>query len=79
MTLNEVYQKAKANGQHDICRFMRDMRRAGIRVRYYRGRYYWTGPAADVDSIDEALQATKVQCRWDNMGKGYVVYPRQGL
>lgn len=79
MTLNEVYRKAKAEGKSDLCRFMRDMRRAGLRMRYYQGRFWWKGPAVEVRALQDALSATKVKCQWDGMGLGTVVYPRQSL
>lgn len=79
MTLKETYQAAKDKGRDEIRRFMRDMRRAGLRMRHYRGRYFWEGPAVSTDSLQEVLSATKVKCQWDSLGLGYIVYPRQSL
>jgi hypothetical protein len=79
MTLKEIYQTAKREDKSDVRRFMRDMKRAGLRMRAYNGRWFWHGPAARVDHVSDALQATKVKCQWDNLGKGYIVYPRQSL
>lgn len=76
-TLNEMYQSCKKNGKTKICRFMRDMRRAGLKMYYYRGRYYWSGPAVDCDNLQTVLSNTKVPCQWDNMGLGFVVYPKE--
>lgn len=81
MTLKEIYAKAKQNGYNDVARFMRDMKRAGLvkHMKYYEGRYFWTGPAVVVDNIQVVLSHTKVKCQWDSMGLGYVVYPRQSI
>lgn len=60
---------------------MRDMKRAGLKskMRYYEGRFNWTGPAVVVSDIQEVLSHTKVKCQWDNMGKNFVVYPKQSI
>ena len=60
----------------DHLRFVEDMEEAGLDVRQYRGRFFWTGPAVVVDDLQDALSATNVRCQWDNMGRGWVVYPR---
>jgi len=57
-------------------RFVRDMRKAGLKPRHYRGRYFWEGPAVGVDDLQTALGATKVPCQWDNLGRGWIVYPK---
>jgi len=51
------------------------MKSEGIKVYHYKGRFYWEGPAVNVDNIKDALSATKVKCQWDRLGLGYVVYP----
>jgi hypothetical protein len=81
MTLKECWDEAKRSGREDVWRFMRDMKRAGLKskMRYYEGRSFWTGPAVVVHDLQEALSATKVKCQWDNMGLDFVVYPRQSL
>ena len=61
----------------DCVRFERDMRKAGLEPYHYRGRWYWQGPAVNVDDLQEALSNTKVKCQWDSMGLGYVVYPKE--
>jgi hypothetical protein len=60
----------------DHLRFVDDMGDAGLDVRRYRGRFHWAGPAVVVDDLQDALSATKVRCQWDQMGLGWVVYPR---
>jgi hypothetical protein len=57
-------------------KFIRNMKRAGLKPYYYSGRYYYKGPAVNVSNIQDALSNTKVPCRWDNMGLDYVVYPK---
>ena len=81
MTLKECWDQARKMGREDVRRFMRDMKRAGLKskMRYYEGRNFWTGPAIVVDDIQEALSHTKVKCQWDRMGKGCVVYPHQSM
>ena len=81
MTLKECWIKAREMGREDVRRFMRDMKRAGLKskMRYYQGRNFWTGPAVVVDDVQEALSHTAVKCQWDRMGKGSVVYPRQSI
>ncbi len=60
----------------DHLRFVSEMEDAGLEVRHYRGRFYWHGPAVVVGDLQDALGATDVRCQWDNMGRGWVVYPR---
>ena len=57
--------------------FIKDMIDADLedRLRYYQGRYSWEGPAVAVDDLQDALSYTKVKCQWDQLGKGYIVYP----
>ena len=79
MKLKECYAKAKQNGYDDVSRFMRDMKRAGVKMRWYEGRFNWTGPAASVNNIQDVLSHTKVPCQWDGMGLGYIIYPVQSI
>jgi hypothetical protein len=79
MTLKEIHRQAKAEGKQDICRFMRDVKRLGLRMQPYNGRFYWHGPAVSTDDLKEVLGATRVKCQWDNLGLGWIVYPRQSL
>ncbi len=60
----------------DHVQFIEDMEEAGLEVRHYRGRYYWEGPAAAVDDLQDALGATRIRCQWDNLGRGWIVYPK---
>lgn len=59
----------------DHNRFVKDMRAAGLRLRHYNGRWFWSGPAVSVDRVQDAQKATKVRCQWDQLGMGYIVYP----
>jgi hypothetical protein len=79
MTLKEIYREAKAEGKTEICRFMRDMHRCGLRMRPYNGRFYWSGPAVSAEDVQEVLSETKVKCQFDQLGLGVIVYPRQSL
>ena len=58
-------------------RFANDMEEAGLEVQHYRGRFFWEGPAVVVDDLQDALGATEVRCQFDNLGKGWVVYPKE--
>lgn len=50
------------------------MERAGLEVQ--RGRFFSEGPAVAVEDLQDALGATKVRCRRDHLGLGWIVYPR---
>lgn len=60
----------------DHSQFRKDMKAAGVKVYDYAGRNFWKGPAVNVNDLQEAMSYTKVQCQYDSMGKGYVVYPK---
>lgn len=62
-----------SNPQH--IRFVKDMLKAGLKPYHYRGRFYWQGPAVNVDDLQDAMSETRVKVQWDNMGQGFVVYP----
>lgn len=69
---------AKLKYANETCnRFVRDMERAGMKPYHYRGRFFWQGPAVNVEgkSRDEVARATKVKLQQDDMGLGLVVYP----
>lgn len=63
-------------GRLEYRKFVEDMRAAGLEVTHYKGRSFFEGPAVAVDDIQDALSNTKVKCRWDQLGHGYIVYPR---
>jgi hypothetical protein len=56
--------------------FVEDMQNAGLEPYHYRGRFFYEGPAVTVDDLQQGLGATLVKCQWDQMGRGWVVYPR---
>ncbi len=55
--------------------FAEDCEDAGFEVRFYQGRYFWKGPAASCDDIQDVIRATEVSVQWDQLGLGYIVYP----
>lgn len=60
--------------------FVQDMEAAGFEVRQYSGRFFWQGPAVNAGDHEEFLaviRATEVPVQWDNMGKGWIVYPTE--
>jgi hypothetical protein len=58
-------------------KFVQQMLKAGLWPFEYHGRFYWHGPAVTVDDIQDAMSVTKVRMQWDNLGRGWVVYPKQ--
>jgi arginine/ornithine N-succinyltransferase beta subunit len=59
--------------------FAADMEETGYEVRDYQGRFYYSGPAVEVDrdELQDVIRATSVPLQWDNMGKtNLVVYPK---
>lgn len=79
-TLRDYFNAAKKNGNLDVCRFIKRCKKAGLHVRYYRGRFFWEGPAVECNDLQDVLSVVgKVKCQWDSMGKGYVVYPHESF
>lgn len=68
---------AEQYSQPAYIRFVADMKRAGLTPYHYHGRFFYEGPAVDVDDLQDALSETRVKCQWDNMGLGFVVYPKE--
>lgn len=56
--------------------FAREVEAAGHEVTHYKGRFFYEGPAVAVDDVQDAIRATNVTVQWDNLGKGWIVYPR---
>jgi hypothetical protein len=75
--LKEKSQMAKLT---DYERFVKDMEKAGIEHRdEYHGRFYYVGPTVDckdMDAVEDVIRATKVRLNRDQLGLGYIVYPR---
>lgn len=72
----EGYDDLPTYTNPDALQFVADMEAAGLKVEHYNGRYFWEGPAVRVDDIQDAMSETKVRLQWDNMGRGYIVYPK---
>lgn len=68
--------EVKKYTERNCIKFVKDMKKAGLEPYHYHGRYYWHGPAVTVKNVQLAFSATKVPCQYDQMGLGYVVYPR---
>ena len=66
-----MYDNAECN------QFVEDMEGAGFEVFDYGGRGGFHGPAARVDREreQEAIRATSIRLRTDNLGMGLVMYP----
>lgn len=59
--------------------FTTDCENEGYKVREYRGRNFYVGPAVEVDTWDDVFKVgrcTKLEIQSDNLGKGYIVYPK---
>ncbi len=75
--MSSTEKASEQNSAH--ARFEQDMAEAGIGTYHYHGRFYWHGPAANVDDLQEVMSNTKVPVQWDEMGRSsYVIYPREG-
>lgn len=62
---------------NELCnQFIEDMEAADLPVFHYRGRWFYQGPAVDVDHLTDAMRHTQVPTQWDNLGRGFVVYPQ---
>jgi len=57
-------------------KFVKECEAAGLEVEHYNGRMYFKGPAVRCDDIQEVIRATTVDCQTDNMGLGWIVYPK---
>ena len=60
----------------DCNQFVRDMEDIGMITRNYHGRNFYEGPAISCDNIQDVLSKTEVPCQWDQLGKGFIVYPK---
>lgn len=61
---------------NDHDKFKADMDEARIAYSDYNGRGGWKGPAVRTDDPEEVMASTTVICQKDQMGKGWIVYPR---
>ena len=71
---DDVQPEDYTNADHQ--KFIEDMHDAGYTCEHYHGRFYWEGAAVRVDDFSDAMAATSVRCQFDNMGLGYIVYPK---
>lgn len=56
--------------------FTTDCCDAGLEVSDYKGRNFYDGPAVSCKDIQTVIRATEVDCQWDNLGLGWIVYPK---
>lgn len=62
-------------------KFAEDMETQGIAWEpEYHGRNYYVGPAVRVSyggdyDLQGIIRATTVELQWDQLGKGFIVYP----
>lgn len=59
----------------DCVRFVEWAKDNGYEPYHYRGRFYWEGPAVNLDSIGDAVNVP-VRFQTDSMGLGVVIYPQ---
>lgn len=62
---NERYQK-----------FVDECEAAGLEVEHYEGKYFYAGPAVRSNDKIDVIRATTGELLWDNMGLGWIVYPK---
>jgi len=79
LKLNDVYESAKEQNKKQLCRFMLDMRRAGLKQRVYHDKLLWTGPAVVCEDVEAVMENTSVPCLSIKKGDRFLVYPKQGL
>ncbi len=79
MKMSVVYATAKSQEKKQLCRFMRDMKRAGLKQRYFHGHSSWSGPAVVCEDIESVLSETSVPCQSLQRGTRFLVHPKQGL
>lgn len=72
-------EQANSENKNNQKKFMTDCQKANIDVRYYCGRNFYYGLAASCHSIQDVLSVTTVPCTYDQLGRGYIVYPKVGL
>lgn len=62
--------------------FKADMEKAGRRVEYYRGRFFyrgWSTRSEDFNELQEVIRDTFILLQWDDMGvSGKIIYPQGG-
>ena len=67
------------NKEERYQQFEEDCEEAGIMTEEYHGRNYYIGPSVecdDFDEVQEVIRATTIILQWDNLGRGYIVYPK---
>jgi hypothetical protein len=72
----DTEEKAIADNFNAALQFTKDMEEAGFEVREYKGRYFYNGPAVSCSNLQSVLSSTKVPCQWDQLGLGWIVYPK---
>jgi len=61
---------------NDHIRFVKDCLAAGFTPFAYEGRLFYIGPAVVSESLTDTTRLnTTVPISWDDMGKGFVVFP----
>lgn len=68
--------KVRTYENENYQQFVEDMEEAGFEVEHYRGRYFYEGPAVRTAELQDVMGETAVKVQWDQMGRGYIVYPK---
>lgn len=79
MKMSDLYAAAKTQEKKQLCRFMRDMKRAGLKQRFFQSKSSWSGPAVVCANVELVLSETKVPCQTRQNGSRFLVHPKQGL
>ena len=82
-TLSEEMKKcceqAIQEGKTNLLNFVAECQDMRLELRYYRGRNFFYGPAVAVDSITSVGLSKNITWQYDQLGKGFIVYPTNGL
>jgi hypothetical protein len=55
--------------------FIKEVEEIGYEISLYHGRNFFHGPCIKGNDLQNMIRATSVQCNWDSLGLGFVVYP----
>jgi len=59
-------------------RFKTAMKKRGLEVRKYNGRFFYRGYAAETSDVSW-VSRSRLNLQYDNLGLDYIVYPSRGI
>lgn len=62
-------------------KFKAAMERNGLKVRLYKGRWFWKGYGVSIEryNLQEVMSFARVGLQHETLGLGYIVYPVQSM